>query len=772
MRFALFAFVVLASVASAAEPKAKSWTVDDVIHQESAGDFHFSPDSKSLVWVKTAPGLGQKTMVSHLHRIDLPEGRDVTLTRGSDSCTSPSWSPDGKLLAFLSSRPAPKKDEDKRRSSKRSKAGDAEEPKTQIWLMDPFGGEPWVLSDHDRGVTSFDWTGPDSLVFLAEESETLQESTEKEKKDTTLVIEDEKRAKPTRLFTIDVESQKITRLTTNVDQIENLYVSPDGKHAVTIHARGLSYTYDGKFPPVPYLVNLADGSSKRIFEKHPYVIQTIEWKQDSSGFFATSLFTSNPRYSMAGVNEVYEFDIKTLEPVKVALDWPNGVEGSVQPTANGFIALLANGARHKLAHFTREGATYSRTWITGEHATNVFASTTPRTGNHFLYQHSTASTLPQWYYAELSAKTGELKAPKAITKINEGLANHPKAKTEIVKWKGAEDDDVEGILYYPHGYEAGKKYPLVLMIHGGPHAADFDSWDDSWAYPANLFCQRGAFVLKPNYHGSSNYGLKFSESIANGKYYDLEVPDIEKGVDFLIAKGIVDKDKLGVLGWSNGSILIIALTVRTTRYKCAGAGAGDVDWASDWGNCAFGKSFDDYYLGKSPLEDPKLYQLKSPFYQLDKVRTPTIIFFGTEDKSVPTQQGWMHFRALQQVGKTDVRFLLFPGEEHGPKMLAHQKRKVMEELAWFDKHLFNKLPETNASLKADSPLARALALSKATRSGMAYGTLEKNVLIPETVQFEEYMIGRFEVTRSQYAAYDKTVKLESGHENLPRASAY
>ncbi len=198
------------------------------------------------------------------------------------------------------------------------------------------------------------------------------------------------------------------------------------------------------------------------------------------------------------------------------------------------------------------------------------------------------------------------------------------------------------------------------MIHGGPHGHDSDAWRESWGYPHQLMAQRGAFILKPNYHGSSNYGLKWSESIGGGKYNDLEWIDVEKGVDSLIAKGLVDPAKLGVLGWSNGSIITIELTTRTTRYKAAGAGAGDVNWISDWGNCAFGDSFEQYYLGKTPMDDPEMYIKKSPLFRMDKVTTPTIIFFGTDDKQVPTEQGWQHFRALQHYGKTGSKVRAVP----------------------------------------------------------------------------------------------------------------
>jgi len=133
--------------------------------------------------------------------------------------------------------------------------------------------------------------------------------------------------------------------------------------------------------------------------------------------------------------------------------------------------------------------------------------------------------------------------------LNEGLAaGRAFAKTEVIKWKGSLDEEVEGILYYPTNYEAGKKYPVITMIHGGPTGWDSDAWDDNWAYPVNLMTQRGALVLRPNYHGSANYGLKWVESICCGKYYDLETPDINMGVDYLISKGMADPDKGGDTG--------------------------------------------------------------------------------------------------------------------------------------------------------------------------------------------------------------------------------
>src|SRR4029077_19417450 len=188
--------------------------------------------------------------------------------------------------------------------------------------------------------------------------------------------------------------------------------------------------------------------------------------------------------------------------------------------------------------------------------------------------------------------------------------------------------------------------------------------------------------------------------------------------------------------------------------KVASVGAGDIEWLSDWGNVDFGQSFDAYYFGKSPFEDPQLYINKSPFFKMDKVQAPVLIFHGTADRNVPPAQSWSYFRALQHFDKT-VKYVVFPGEPHGPRKLTHQMRKVEEEVAWFDKYFFKSTPTANEVVKKGSPLEAALRGKGIAQSAGAYGVpfstaKEKSVLIPEVVKRGDLEVGRFEVTRMQY----------------------
>jgi dipeptidyl aminopeptidase/acylaminoacyl peptidase len=752
---------------TASSSEGARWTVDDMVAAERGDQFRISPDGKWVVWVKHTPDADKDEMVSNLMLTSLVEKQEIPLTRGPNKESNPKWSRDGRLIAFLSERPLPKaagKDEESK----------AEEPKTQIWLINPQGGEPWPLTKIERSVKDFDWIDGETLLMAAEEDLSLYERTLKERKDASQAVEDPRQNPPARLFKVNAKSGEITRLTTNTDWIEAVVVSPDGKRAIAVHQRSLSYEFDEKIKPATYLYDLATGEGKPIFEDgkiipwRPDLTAQIQWTQDSAGFYVLAPYSSHPLYHVAFVNVLYYYDVARAAPMKVDLDWENELpldtDRAFAVTSDGFIALLAAGARFKPARYRQTGGRWARTWLEGEDANHLQAVELAQDGRTLVYSSSSATRPEQWYRATLDGNRLSGRTP--ITELNPGFEKKTAARAEVVRWKGALGEEVEGILHYPQNYQAGRKYPLVLMIHGGPLGADMDSWDDRTSAPANLYTQRGAFVLKPNYHGSSNYGLRWAESIA-AKYYELEVPDIEKGVDSLLARGLADPERLGAMGWSNGAILTIALTVNSPRYKAASAGAGNVEQLSDWGYTTFGAAFDNYYLGAPPYDDPELYIRKSPIFDFKKVRTPTIIFSGTEDRAVGHAQAWQHFRVLQQIGQAETRFIVFPGEPHGLKKLSHRRRKVEEELAWFDKYLFKTGLAAVDLLKADSPLAQALKRRSIKRVGTNLGVFIKSTLVPEVVAFQGLNLGRFEVTRAQYAAFDKSYKFEPGTENYP-----
>ncbi len=704
---------------------ASQWTPDDLLLSERDASAVVSRDARWVVWVKSQMDKDKGESISNLVLRNLVEDWELQITRGKENYSSPTFSPDSRKIAFLTSRKNP--------DDKSDASG------LQIWTYDLRGGEPSKLTSFDKGVRAFRWLSAEAILVAASESATLHDQKIKDRKDTSQVVDDEAHAAPVRLFRFDLKSRTATRLTTNSDRISSLAVSDDGLWAVTTNDRSLHFIYDQQIKPVTFLHDLKSGSAVQLFPDGKLQPSQVTFRNDSKGFYFVAPYTTDPQFRNAAIRKLYYYDLASSAAAEIPLDWERALGGDYAVTKDGFVAILADGARNKPAVYTQSAdGKWTRQWLSYSLEANLRQIELAPDSQSALLTFSNASKPPQLYTAQLMGD--RLDNIKPITSLNKGWEKKEIAKSELITWKGARDEQVEGILLYPHGYQTGKKYPLVVMIHGGPHGHDADSFNDGWAYPHQLFSQRGAFILKPNYHGSSNYGLKWGESIANGNYNELEWIDVERGVDHLIAKGWVDSEKLGVMGWSNGSIITIELTTRTTRYKVASAGAGDVNWISDWGNAVFGHAFDKYYLGKTPLEDPQLYLKKSPLFRMDKVRTPTIIFFGTEDKQVPTEQGWQHYRALQQLGKTDVRFILFPGEAHGPRKYVHQRRKMDEELAWFDRYLFKTLPDSNEAIKPESPLSAALK-RRAEAAKMEFATRGN------------LKIARFEVTRSQFAEF-------------------
>ncbi|MFO0879027.1 MAG: prolyl oligopeptidase family serine peptidase [Gemmataceae bacterium] len=763
------------AVWAAAPPAADfiPWTIEDVVEQEEATGFRLSPDGSHVLLVRSTANDEENGHVQQIHRIHLKTGREVQLTRGRHSCTSPCWSPDGRTIAFLSDRPAETKS-----SAKKTKTGkdddDADETDTtQAWVMDASGGEPSAVTEGKRAVQHIAWATSDTLFFTAREALGRRESyLKQDRKDETTVVEDDANEPPVRLFRVDVTSKQVKRLSDNRDQIDQFAVAPGGKHVVALHSRSLRYTYDNKIKPIVELHDLKAGTRRRVLADPRLNISGLIWAPDGSGFYATNEHSSQPHLAQAGVTELWWFDLAAGQHRRLDLKWPRGLAGqyidsaapAIVPLHDGFLALLADGVRFRAARYTRQGKKLTRRWVKGRDAGHLVGLDATPDGATVVYAHSTAASPPRWFQARL--RGANLRSPDLIVSAND-LEKRRIARCEVVRWKGARNEEVEGLLFYPHGWQPGRPAPLVVQIHGGPAAADHDAWDENWAGSANLMCQRGAFVLRPNYHGSSSYGLAWLESIAGGRYCDLEPVDIEKGIDALITRGLVDPNRLALSGWSNGAILTNVLMTRSNRYRAAIVGAGSVEYVSDWSSCEFGEAFDRFYFGRSPLEDLSLYQRKSPFYQLQRVTTPTLILSGSEDRVVHPQQGWALYRALQQLGKAPVRFVLFPGEKHSLKKLASQRRKLEEELAWLDEHLFATTPVEGPLVKKEAPLAWLLHRGQARRVGSLFGVQQGKLLVPELVRHGKLWVGRFEVTRAQFARFQPNYRIEPGTENFP-----
>ena len=739
---------------------ASRWTVDDIINTESVRSASFSPNGNAIVWTKRRALKDKDKFISdiYLTRLDVTQDglpRTFRLTSSDANDYAPLFSKNGEDIYFLSSRDKGKK----------------------LWKMSMYGGEPQKIKEFKNGIGSVRWLNDHTLAYIAHDGKTLYDI--ENKKDNTNVIDDTVHLRINRVYTYDIHTKKSKRLTSNTHPVSSYNVSKDGRYLVVSLQMSPHYGVDGKPTPQYYLYDLTRNTKTQILKTYQ-TPRGFNFSQDNQGFYFSATTSSVPEWEGAGKAELYYFDIAAQSARKVNLDWHNGLGQGYEVSGNDVIVSLANNTTRRLAYYKKSANSWTKQamdfGVMNDHVSIVALS---EQGNKLAFNYSTASKLPEYRIVNLEQKKRDIRigTSKVFVKLNKNLAKRSITKSEVFKWQGANNEEIDGILYYPENYQPGKKYPLVLSIHGGPTGSDTDSWSERWSTYPQIFAQRGAFVLKPNYHGSGNHGQEFAESIKGGVYYDLEVIDIVNGIKTLNDMSMIDMDKLGAMGWSNGAILTTMLTLRyPDMFKVAAAGAGDVNWSSDYGTCAFGVTFDQYYLGGAPWDDKdgktynETYILKSPLFEIEKIKTPTIIFHGSEDRSVPRDQGWEYYRGLQQVGIAPVRFLWFPGQPHGLQKFTHQKRKMTEELIWFDTYLFHTYQPKNLAFKEDSPLANLLSLQKNAESHAGnYGIKINQTLVPQTVSLgkDSINIALFETTNAQVKAILPGYTYAAGEDNFP-----
>ena len=747
--------------ASQTDVKQGEWTVEHVLKQESIGDVAIGPDGRRVLWTKRTPDFEKDRTTSDLHLTfagATGEPETIRLTRTGDN-GSPRWSHDGQTIAFFSSRKNPE-----------AKEGDSGDEKRQIWLMDARGGEPRALTSLENPPERFRWLDSTRILFTAREAPTADEEAREEAKDDATAIEDTARFYAVRLFTVDVQSKEVRRLTANGHQIGEFEPDPSGRYVV-YDLDTSPVDADARNQGLQYLLDLEADTTAEIFQGQYFDPSGYAWALDGSGFYASDERSSDPENEGAGISELFYYSLAERQYEKIPLGWPNGIGyGGYAVASDGVHVQLADGPRMKGRFFRKQGGAWPWTDVRDGRFAHSTSLTIGPDGETLAFSHSRPDSIPQYLIATYEG--GDVREDREWTELNTYLQDLPMPKAEVVEWAGYDSATVNGILYYPLDYEPGRRYPLVVAIHGGPSGVDLDAWRLGWTIYPGLWAQRGAFLFRPNYHGSGHHGLEFVESI-KGRYYELEVPDIVKGVEHLVNEGLVDPDSLGVMGWSNGAILTIALTIEHPElFKVASPGAGNVNWISDYGNCAFGVRFDDSYFGGAPWEETEHYIEKSPLFRMEEVVTPTLIQFGDEDTAVPTEQGWQHYRALQQIGKAPVRYVLYPGQGHGLSRPSHQKRKMEEDLAWFDTYLFGRtsMPQRIAerALPETAPLAMLEKRKAIARTGGRYGTDVRGVLAPETVTLGDTLdVGRFEVTRAQFRAFRPSYDVAPGTEDYP-----
>jgi dipeptidyl aminopeptidase/acylaminoacyl peptidase len=273
---------------------------------------------------------------------------------------------------------------------------------------------------------------------------------------------------------------------------------------------------------------------------------------------------------------------------------------------------------------------------------------------------------------------------KAVTTTNPQAASFALGEAEVVTWKSTDGLEVEGVLLKPVGYQAGKKYPMLTVAHGGPSGAYVNNYRVGGLEGGQVWAGEGWAVFYPNPRGSTNYGEKFLRANIND-WGGGDYRDIMTGIDALVAKGIADPDKLAHIGWSYGGYMTAWVITQTSRFKAAMVGAGLTNMWSMYGTNDIPNVLVTYFGGIPNARTMELYTDRSAMSHVDKVTTPTLILHGSSDERVPIGQPMELFRALKDRGKT-VELVFYPREGHGFQEYYHQKDRLERIHDWVTKY--------------------------------------------------------------------------------------
>jgi dipeptidyl aminopeptidase/acylaminoacyl peptidase len=324
----------------------------------------------------------------------------------------------------------------------------------------------------------------------------------------------------------------------------------------------------------------------------------------------------------------------------------------------------------------------TETLTSGQHSIQ-FWSLTPQAGRMIFQLDEPDRFGDAWILPAAGGK------PQRVTTVYDALArDFALPRQAKVEWRGADGTALEGLLFYPVGYQAGQRYPLVVQLHGGPAESDkFGYGPGVIVNYVPVLAARGYAVFRPNYRGSTGYGDGFLRGVVGG-YFRHMPQDVIAGVDRLIEMGLADADRLALMGWSAGGHLTNRLITLTRRFKAASSTAGAANWTSFYAQTDV-RTNRDLWLGGTPWQANAPFEAfwrESPVSQAAAVTTPTLFVVGENDPRVPMSQSVEMYRALRANGVA-TRLLVAPREGHQWVELRHQLYKANAELEWFERHV-------------------------------------------------------------------------------------
>ena len=652
---ALAALAILGVIVTAPAPGAQSAptpSIDDLINLKRVGAPAIAPNGQLVAFTIRETNWDENAYETEIWLGDASTGRSRQLTNAKKSSTQPVFSPDSAWLGFVSDR----------------------DGKRQVYRIALRGGEAEKLTSAEEGVNSFAWS-PDGTKLAYTMAEPVSEAMkEREKRWGDIKIEDQDQ-RYTHLHIFDIAAKTSKQATSGNFVVGNFEWSPDGRHIA----------YDRRATGDPADSGTADISILEIGTNKSLVVVAQEGPD------------TNPRWSPDGTELAFV----------TAMARPNFFY------ANGAIATIAIGSTTprsvtdgfdedpNLIAWTKAGIQFvstQRTWsylFTVDPATKQITrhavrdswigsgfSLTPD-GTRVAFIGAGPTDFPDIYVAPVQTM--------AATKLSEAgaqIASWPKHTREVIKWKSQDGAEIEGVLHKPADFVQGRRYPLLVVIHGGPTGVSRPApYGSASTYPIDAFLAKGAIILEPNYRGSAGYGEKFrSLNVRNLGIGDAW--DVLSGIDALVQQGLADRDRVGSMGWSQGGYISAFLTTKhSERFKAISVGAGISDWMTYYVNTDI-HPFTRQYLKATPWDDPKIYADTSPMTYIKQARTPTLIQHGDQDARVPIPNAFQLYQGLRDQN-VPVQLSIFKGFGHGLNKPKANRAAMQQNFEWFTRYIWN-----------------------------------------------------------------------------------
>lgn len=650
----------LLAQASASSSSPRPLRSGDIYRVRDVGAGRISPDGQWIAYTVTSVDSAKDKSDSDVWMVNWEGTRTLRMAGSPEGESNPRWSPDNRYLSFVSGR-------------YESKGG-------QIWLLDRAGGEAVRLTDLKGGVSEYEWSPDGSRIAVVSHDpdpdegkpDSLKARTPKPvvidryafKRDGAGYLD----RRHDHVWVVDVTTRKAEQITTGEFDDRQVRWSPDGKRLAFTSERGVGDPDRFNNSDV-FVVDATPGATPVRLTSWSGPDASPVWSPDGSRI--AYLQGSEPQLSAYTQNTIAIVPSSGGAAQLVATSLDRDVN-QLAWTADGRALrfLLGDDRAQHLAQVDVSSGTVTRVVDGRRVVTSFDAAQNGRT----VLNTGTAQRAGEvfaWDNASL----------RALTHVNDSLfAALQLGSTEDVEFRNKDGLTVGGLLTKPHGFDATKKYPLLLRIHGGPNAQD----QHLFQFERELFAAHGYVVLQVNYRGSSGRGQAWKKAIF-ADWGNKEVQDLLAGVDHVLSLGFVDPQRVGIGGWSYGGILTDYTIATTTRFKAATSGAGSALQTSMYGTDQYIYQYENE-LG-APWKNPRLWEkLSYAFYKADRIRTPTLYMGGEKDFNVPIAGSEQMYQALKSLG-VPTQLVVYPGQFHGITRPSFVKDRYDRYLGWYDRYL-------------------------------------------------------------------------------------